>query len=172
LEPKCLKWARMTYLDTSNTSYGQKTGRESNWQFDSQPLKVKNRLNFLMFRWSATYHWKALDKGYYSSSNIISIKCLHTKLWAPKVTPKVARIPTLGISGFPLGNPRKKWHLDVGPMARHKIYYKGEGGGFLQVQAMVSLVSLWLPVAHPCTKMLQLCTNQLIVWFVKVCVSN
>jgi hypothetical protein len=23
-----------------------------------------------------------------------------------------------------------KWHLGVSPMARHKVYYKGEGGGF------------------------------------------
>jgi hypothetical protein len=37
-------------------------------------------------------------------------------------------------------------------MARHKIYYKGEGGGFPQVQAVVSLVSPSLPVARPNTK--------------------
>ncbi len=43
LELKCLKWAHMTHLDTSNTSYGQKKGQESNWQFDFRPLKVKNR---------------------------------------------------------------------------------------------------------------------------------
>ncbi len=30
-------------------------------------------------------------------------------------------------------------------MARRKVYYKGEGGRFLQVWAMVSLVSLSLP---------------------------
>jgi hypothetical protein len=29
---------------------------------------------------------------------------------------------------------------------------KGEGGGFLQVRAVVSLVNPFLPVAHPCTK--------------------
>jgi hypothetical protein len=40
-------------------------------------------------------------------------------------------------------------------MERHKVYYKGEGGEFPQVQAvvsLVSLVSLSLPVAHPSTK--------------------
>jgi hypothetical protein len=37
-------------------------------------------------------------------------------------------------------------------MAKHKKYYKGEGGGFPQVQAVVSRVSLCLPVARPCTK--------------------
>jgi len=35
LELKCLKWARITQLDIPNTSYGQKKGWESNWQFDS-----------------------------------------------------------------------------------------------------------------------------------------
>ncbi len=56
LELKCLKWARMTHLDIWNTSYGQKRGRESNWQFDSRPLKVRNRPDFLAWRWRATYH--------------------------------------------------------------------------------------------------------------------
>jgi hypothetical protein len=35
LEHRCLKWVRLTHSDTSNASYGQKKGRESNWQFDS-----------------------------------------------------------------------------------------------------------------------------------------
>ncbi len=51
-----------------------------------------------------------------------------------------------------LGNPKTKWHLGVGPMAMHRDYYKGEGGDFSQVRAMVSLVSLCLPMAYPCIK--------------------
>jgi hypothetical protein len=47
----------------------------------------------------------------------------------------------LGISGPPLGSPGTKWHLNVDPMAMHKIYYKEKDGGFPQVRAMVSLVS-------------------------------
>jgi len=70
------------------------------------------------------------------------------------------------------GNFGTKWHLGFGPMARHRVYYKGEGGDFPQVRVVVNLVSSCLPVARPCTKVLQLCTNQLIVWFVQVCVSN
>jgi hypothetical protein len=45
-----------------------------------------------------------------------------------------------------------KSHLDVAPTERHKVYYKGEGGGFPQVQAVVNLVSPRLPVACPSTK--------------------
>jgi len=36
-------------------------------------------------------------------------------------------VPSLGISGLPLGNPETKCHLDMGLMERHRIYYKGEG---------------------------------------------
>jgi hypothetical protein len=37
-------------------------------------------------------------------------------------------------------------------MAKHKVYYKGEGGGFPQVRVVVSLMSLSLPVARLSTK--------------------
>jgi hypothetical protein len=39
------KWPYMSHSNIYNTSYGQKKGRESNWQFDSRPLKVENRLD-------------------------------------------------------------------------------------------------------------------------------
>ncbi len=55
LKLECLKWARMTHLDILNTSYGQKKNQESNWQFDSRPLKVKNWPDFLAWWWRATY---------------------------------------------------------------------------------------------------------------------
>ncbi len=61
-------------------------------------------------------------------------------------------VPNVRISGLPLGSPRTKCHLDVGFMERHRVYYKGEGGGFPQVPAVASLVSLSLPVARPSTK--------------------
>jgi hypothetical protein len=129
LKRRCLKWACITHLDIWNISYGQKKGWESNWQFDSRPLKVGNRPNFRVCKWPTTYHWKALNEGYNFVLDLISIKGLHTKLWDPKV----ARDPILAISRLPLGSPGTKSHLDVGLVERHKVYYKGEGGGFPQV---------------------------------------
>ncbi len=76
-----------------------------------------------------TYHWKALDEGYNFVLDLMSIRGLHTKLWGPKVV----GVSTLGILGLPFGNPGPKCHLDVGLVERHKVYYKGEGGGFPQV---------------------------------------
>jgi len=37
------------------------------------------------------------------------------------MAPQVARVPTLAISGLPLGSPGTKSHLDVGPVERHKV---------------------------------------------------
>jgi hypothetical protein len=93
---------------------------------------------------------------------------MHTKLWAPKVVV----VPTMEISKLPFGSLGTKWHLGASPMAKHKLYYKGEGDVLPQVRAMVSFVSLCLLVARPCTKVLQLRTNQFVVWFVQVCVSD
>jgi hypothetical protein len=77
---------------------------------------------------------------------------MHTRLCAPKVT----RVPAVGILRFPFGSPGTKCHLDVTPMERHKEYYKGEGGGFPQVWAMVSLMSSSLPMVRPSTKSAQI----------------
>jgi hypothetical protein len=44
-----------------------------------------------------------------------------------------------------LGVPGQKVHLDVGPVDKRKVYYKGEGGGFPQVWAVVNLVCLCCP---------------------------
>ncbi len=152
-----------------------KEGRESNWQFDSWPLKIKNRPDFITCRWHATYRWKALNKGYYNfASDLISIGGLHTKLWGSKVV----KVPTLAISGLPSGSPGTKSHLDVGLMERHRLYYKGEGGGFPQVRVMVNLVSLSCPWLILAPKVLQLCTNHLMlvlcrsVWVVNACHSS
>jgi hypothetical protein len=43
LKCRCPKWPRIGHLDICSPSYGQKKGWESNWQFDSRPLKVGNR---------------------------------------------------------------------------------------------------------------------------------
>jgi hypothetical protein len=122
LKRRYLKWARIARLDMWNTSYGQKKGQKSNWQFDSWPLKVGNRPDFYVCRWRATYYWKALDKGYNFALDLISVRGLHAKLWRLKI----AGVPTLAISGLPLGSPGTKNHLDVGPVERCKIYYRGK----------------------------------------------
>jgi hypothetical protein len=104
LEYKYLKWARIVHLDVWNTSYGQKKGRESNYQFDSGPGKVGNWPDLLSCRQRATYYWKALDKGYNFALNRTSIRGLLTKLWGSKVAGVLAG----AISRLPLGKSRER----------------------------------------------------------------
>jgi hypothetical protein len=52
------KWPRIGHLDICSPSYGQKKGRESNWQFNSRPLKVGNRPVPDVRSRSATWRWK------------------------------------------------------------------------------------------------------------------
>jgi hypothetical protein len=107
LELICPKWACMTHLDT----YGQKKGRESNCQFDSRPLKVKNRPDFLTCRLRATYHWRDLDKGYNFVSDLTSIRDLHEKLW----TSKSWGSPNFEIFGIPTWESRDKMTFGCWP---------------------------------------------------------
>jgi len=134
------KWPRIGHLDICSRSYGQKKGRKSNWQFDSRPLKVGNwPLSDLRIE-SAKWRWKDLNKGYNFSLDLVTIKLCNRELWAPKVP------------GLQLGSPGKNSHLDVASAERCREYYMGEGGGFPQVRAVVSLVVQSAPVACPNTQ--------------------
>jgi hypothetical protein len=162
LKRRYLKWARIAHLDIQNTSYGQKKDRKSNWQFDSRLLKVQNRPEFLLCRQRVTYRWRALNKGYNFALDLVVIRGFHKKL----CTLKVARILVGGMI---------KSHLDVAPVERCRIYYKGEGGGFPQVWPVVSLVCLSCPWFVLTPKMLQLCINHFVlvlcrsVWVSEAC---
>jgi len=161
LKRRCLKWARIAHSDIWNTSYGQKKGRETNCQFDSRPQKVGNRpLPDVRFG-SVTWRWKALDESYNFASYCIAIRGLLTKLWGSKVP----GVPFGAISGLPFESPGKNSHLDVGSVESHRVYYQGEGGGFPQVRAVVSLVCPCCPWLVLAPRVLQLCTNHF-VWVV------
>jgi hypothetical protein len=131
LKCRCRKWPRMSHLDICSTSYGQKKGRESNWQFDSRPQKVKNRPNPGVCRWSATHRWKALEKSYKFASDLIPIRGLSLELW---------------VSQSPGSH---KSHLDAGAAEWRREYYMGEGGGFPRVRAVVSQMNSSCPWLVP-----------------------
>jgi hypothetical protein len=131
----------MSHLDTCSPSYGQKTGWESNWQFDSRPLKVGNRPESDVCSKITTWRWKALEESYNFGSDLAPIRGRSQEIWAPKVP----GVQPKTVSGLLLGSPGKKCHLDVASTESCKEYYMGEGGGFPRVQAVVSQVS---PSAH------------------------
>jgi hypothetical protein len=110
LKCRCRKYPRMSHLDICSISYSKKKGRESNWQFDSRPLKVRNRLDLGVCRWRTTHCWKALKESYKFALDLIPIWGLSKDLW----THKVSGIQTGTVSGLLLGSPGTKSHSDVG----------------------------------------------------------
>jgi len=120
------KWPRMNHLDICSPSYGQKKGRESNWQFDSRPLKVGNQSDSDACRKSATWRWKALEESYKIASDLILIGDLNKKLWMPKIP----GVQPWTVSGLLLWSPGKKCHSDVTSMESCREYYMREGDGF------------------------------------------
>ncbi len=80
--PKC---PCIVDLDICSSSYGQKKGRESNWQFDSRPLKVENRPVPDVRFGSAIRRWKDLDKGYNFGLDIVAIRGQGEEIWPLKV---------------------------------------------------------------------------------------
>jgi hypothetical protein len=72
-------------LDIYSPSYGQKKGWESNWQFDSRPLEVGNRLLLDIRFECAAWRWKDLDEGYNFGSDFIAIGLYNQELWPFKI---------------------------------------------------------------------------------------
>jgi hypothetical protein len=106
---KCPKWPRMSHLDICSPSCGRKKGRESNWQFDSRPLKVGNRPVPNVRSRSATWCWKALFEGYKFGSDLVPIGG-----WGEELrSPKVPGVQTGTISGLHFGSPGTKSHSDA-----------------------------------------------------------
>jgi hypothetical protein len=144
-----------------NTSYGQKKA-------GSQTASL-----------TPDFFWSGIDPIYLAADNVPhtvgklltrATTFLQTALRSGVCSqsyraPKPRESQLAGFRDSHAGVPGEKSHLDVGPVERSRVYYKGEGDGFPQVRAVVSLVCpccLWLVLAP---KVLQLCTNHF-VWVV------
>jgi len=112
--------------------------------------------------------WKTLNKSYNFALDLTSIRGLHTELWAPKV----AGILTLGISGLPLGSLKTKWHLGAIPWPGIEYTIKGKVVASPKSELWWVLWICVCPWLVRAPKVFQLHTNQLIIWFVQVCVSK
>jgi len=151
LEHRCLKWACMTHLDTSNTSYGQKKG-----------LKVKLPIWFPTTKNQESPRFPCVQVACHillESSWLELQLCfrphLNQRSTHKVMGPQSCKTPNFGN----FKSPWTKWHLGAGLVAMHKVYYKGEGGGFPQVWVVVSLMNLCLLLARLCTKVFQLRIN-------------
>jgi hypothetical protein len=128
LKCRCPKWPRIGHLDICSPSYGQKKGRESNWQFDSRPLKVGIDL---------FPTWSPGVRHGVGNFSLRAIRLVQTSLRSevgarsygcPKS--RESNWDTFGtISGLHFGSPGNLCHLDVAPTGRRRVYYREYGGG-------------------------------------------
>jgi len=118
---------------------------------------------------TSMYCWKALNKGYNFASDLTSSKGLHSKLWASKVL----GVPISRILGLPTWESWDKMTSGCSLCGQAQIILwrrkvvvspKSKPWWILWV-----CVCLWF-IRAP--KMIQLCINQLVVWFVQVYVNN
>jgi hypothetical protein len=136
LKRRYRKCPRIGNSDICNPSCGQKKGRESNWQFDSRPLKVGNRpVLDVRFR-SATWSWKDLDEGYNFGSDLVAIQLCSRELWRFKVPGVLSgqfQDSILGVSGICAIWMPPPWRVAENTIGSKVVAYS-------RVQAVVSLV--------------------------------
>jgi hypothetical protein len=153
LKRRYRKCPRIGNSDIFSPSYGQKKGRESNWQFDSRPLKFGNRCLLDIRSERATWRWKDLDEGYNFGSR------------DPSRQSRVMAVQSSGspvgiisgqfrdsISGLHFGSPGNLCHLDVGVAERRRVYYREYGGGILPRSGPWCVSWSKMPVACPNTQ--------------------
>jgi hypothetical protein len=107
LKRRYQKCPRILNLDICSSSYGQKKGRESNCQFDSRPLKVRNRPALDVRFGSAIRRWKDFNKGYNFGLDLVVIQGQGEELWPLKV-PGVHNRDTWLDFGTPTWESREK----------------------------------------------------------------
>ncbi len=128
LKHKYLKWVHMIHLNTYNTSYGKKTTSYVHAK------GVPHIIGKLLMK-AITVPWISPQSEVYK------------KYRCPKW--RKPQFREFWDSWF--RSPRKN-DIWVQAMASHKKYYKREGDGFPQVQAMVNFVNPFMFVVCSCTK--------------------
>jgi hypothetical protein len=137
------KCPRILHLDICSPSYGQKKGRESNWQFDSRPLKVENRPAPDVRFESVIRRWKDLDEGYNFGLDLVAIRGQGEELWPVKF-PGVQNRDTWLDFGTPTWEFREKVLFGCGcGGASQSILY---GGWFLKLRVFWSFVTATIHV--------------------------
>jgi hypothetical protein len=141
LKCRCPKWPRIGHLDIFRPSYGQKKGRESNWQFDSRPLKVENRPALPTSKLRVPH---GVGKILTRATSLIQTSLRSNFAVGSYEFPKSqdSNWDSFGtISGLQLGSPGKKCHSGASAAEWHREYYREDGGDTSRVQVVVCHVS-------------------------------
>jgi hypothetical protein len=149
-----LAWAIWTY---ASPCYGQKKGHESNWQFDSRPLKVGNRPKY------GVCSGVCLKESYKFALDLILIGGMSKKLWTLKVSGVQTKTIFLGLH---IGSPGKSAIQMQVRWSNTKNTIWGKMVAFPESRPWWVK---WVRVAHGLSqhqKWFRMWTNQLTCWLV------
>jgi hypothetical protein len=134
LKCRCLNWPRIGHLDICSPSYGQKKGWEVVW-LPTTKSRESTSSQRLQREW---------DTALESSRRELQLwfkprpdPSSGQEVMVPQSPGSPNRDSFGTVSGLLLGSR----HLDVASARSCREYYKGEGGGFPRVRAMVNQVS-------------------------------
>jgi len=108
---RCRKWARMSHLDICSTSYGQKKGRESNYQFNSRPRKVENQPNPTPMRVGGVQH---TAEKFSTRATTVLQTCPNWKFKQKVIVPQSCKSPNHGSFKTPPWESQDKKPLGCG----------------------------------------------------------
>jgi hypothetical protein len=118
LKRRYRKWPRIGHLDICSPSYGQKKGRElAVWL---PTTKSRESTSFRPPNWECNTSLKRSQRGL---QVWFRPRCDQT-LQSGVVSSQSPGTPPGTISGLQPGSPRKKWHLGVGAVECHIVYYR------------------------------------------------
>jgi hypothetical protein len=123
LKHRCLKSPCVVHLDLICMSYDFKKGQESNWEFDFWPQIPWQQESDDVWLKHVINCWKNLFEDY----KILPLHFRKKLIWEKYEPPKFwnSKSPNFGT---PTWESRGKWHLDVVPIKKHRVYYR-EGSG-------------------------------------------
>jgi hypothetical protein len=136
LESRYRKCPWISNSDICSPSYGQKKGWESNWQFDSRPVKVKNQPFLDVWFESVTWHWKDLNEGYNFGLDLVAIQLCSWELWwfkVPGVPPGQFQDSISGVPGICAIWMPPAWRVAENTIGSKVVVYS-------RIRAVVSLV--------------------------------
>jgi hypothetical protein len=120
LKRRYRKCPRIGNSDICSPSYGQKKGRESNWQFDSRPLKVGNQC-LPDIRSERAHGVGKISTRATTSVQTSSRSKSAVESYGGSKFRESRRDNFETISGLHFGSPGNLCHLDIGAVERRRV---------------------------------------------------
>jgi hypothetical protein len=125
LKRRYRKWPRIGHLDICSPGYGQKKGRESNYQLPT--TKSRESTSSRPPNWECNTSLERSRQGLQVWFRPCCDQTLQSGVMSsqsPGTPPETLSRQISGLQPRSPGSPRKKWHSGVGAAECHRVYYR------------------------------------------------